>query len=511
MERAMRRAPRFCVTAVLAAVLCFFAGLAAAGLFVTARLGATAEAGEMITFVREETLRCAGLCALLLSAIAGMHRLLEHFAHLRLTAGLCALWLAGTLVFLLGANVRQMYDFAYVSEAAQLFAQGNYKPMEIDYFNVYSYQLGICFPMEVLLRFFPGLNLNLFMQGLNAVLSIATAGVLAALAQMIFDGRPVRRAVILLSVLFLPMMLYSIYVYGTLPMLFLTACAMLCFVRYLRARSAKDALAYALLIALAYMLKPNAAVPLIAMGIAAALDVMTSRDWKLLGFAALSIALAAALSWGVIAQYELRSGVKLTGDVSMLARLVMGLQDGGPAAGWFNRYTERFFGFDVTAEQERAIASADLAARLAQMRADPRMAASFFCDKLLSQWLEPTYSTMWYGNLCEKTGTLAKAVFAQDGFARALLEGYMKISQQALYLLAAVGMAGMMRERRDAAQLILPLTILGGFLYHMIFEAKSQYIYVYAMMMIPLAARGLCAARDGAENMRRRLARRRAG
>ena len=496
MGDAMRRVPRFCVTAVLAAMLCLFAGLSTAGWFVTAHLGATAEAGEVITFVREGLIPCVVLTMLMLLTLVGAHRLLERFARFHLSPALCALWLAGTLIFLLSANVQQMYDFAYVSEAAQLFAQGNYKPMEIDYFNVYSYQLGICLPMEIVLRLIPGLNLNLFMQALNAVLSIATAGVLAALAQMIFEGSGVRCAALLLSVLFLPAMLYNIYVYGTLPMLFLSACAMLCFVRYLRARRTGAALAYALLTALAYVLKPNAAIPMIAMGIAAVLDVMTSRDWKLLGFAALSVVLAAALSRGVIAQYELRSGVRLTGDVSMLARLVMGLQEGGPAAGWFNRYTEQFFGFDVTAAQERATASADLAARLSQMRADPRMTAAFFRDKLLSQWLEPTYSTMWYGNLCEKTGGLAQAVFAQDGLVRALLEGYMKISQQVFYILAVLGLIGTLLTKRSVAQLILPLTILGGLLYHMIFEAKSQYIYVYALFMIPLAARGLCMCGD---------------
>ena len=68
--------------------------------------------------------------------------------------------MAGTLVLVLGANVTQMYDFAYVLEGAELLAAGNYKPLAIDYFNVYSYQLGICLPMEILKRLLP-LNLIL--------------------------------------------------------------------------------------------------------------------------------------------------------------------------------------------------------------------------------------------------------------------------------------------------------------------------------------------------------------
>ena len=145
-------------------------------------------------------------------------------------------------------------------------------------------------------------------------------------------------------------------------MLMMTALAVLCFALYLKRRRARFGLAYAVCMALAYMLKPNAAVPLIALAICAALDVPESRDGRLLGFAALSVALSVGLLQLVIAQYELRAGVTLTGDVSMLARLVMGLQRGGAQAGWFNRYTEQFFPFDVTAAQERAVEGERVAA-----------------------------------------------------------------------------------------------------------------------------------------------------
>ena len=43
------------------------------------------------------------------------------------------------------------------------------------------------------------------------------------------------------------------------------------------------------------------------------------------------------------------------------------------------------------------------------------------------------------------------------------------------------------------AALALPVTILGGALYHLIFEAKAQYAYPYMVYMLPLAAAGLCA------------------
>lgn len=495
---------RFCVRAALWLALCLFAGLTLLGLTVTAHLGRQGGAHETVVFSHEVLAGSLASMALLLLALLLLIRLLARLP--RLSGALLGAWMIGTLVLVLGANIRQMYDFAYVIEGAELFAAGNYKPLAIDYFNVYSYQLGICFPMEILLRLLPGLNLSLAMQALNVLFSAATALALAALCRVIFSSAE-ERAALLLFVLFLPLALQCIFVYGTLPMLLMTALAVLCFALYLRERKSRFGLLYAACIAAAYMLKPNAAVPLIALAICAALHALVSRDFYLLGFAALSVLLAVGLLRLVIFQYELRAGVTLTDDVSMVARMAMGLQRGGAQAGWFNRYTEQFFPLEVTSAQERAIASADLAARLAEMRADPGMALAFFGDKLLSQWLEPSYGAMWYGDLCAHTGALSqqtRAIFEDGGLLRAALERYMGVYQKLMYALTCAGLFSLLREKRDnLPALALALCALGGCLYHMLFEAKAQYIYMYAVLMMPVAARGLCAIGEGLKIGRR--------
>ena len=155
----------------------------------------------------------------------------------------------------------------------------------------------------------------------------------------------------------------------------------------------------------------------------------------------------------------------------------------------------------MTAAQERAVASADLAARLAELRADPGMALVFFRDKLLSQWLEPSYGAMWYGDLCAHTGVLAegtKAIFTDGGAIRAALERYMGVYQKMMYALSCAGLVSLLRDKKaNLPALCLALCALGGCLYHMLFEAKAQYIYMYAVLMMPVAARGLCAIGRG--------------
>lgn len=118
---------------------------------------------------------------------------------------------------------------------------------------------------------------------------------------------------------------------------------MLCYAKYVKTRRRALGAAFACLLALAYSAKINAAVALIAVTICSVLDALENRKLEPLAYAALAIALSLLLLRAIIWQYERRSGVTLNSGIGALARLTMGMQEGGGAAGWFNRYTERFF------------------------------------------------------------------------------------------------------------------------------------------------------------------------
>ena len=493
MENVKERAQRLCIRAALllalAAMLCF----AVCGLFVRVEVSSSEQAVEVVTFVREAFWPNLAATAALLAALPALRRLLAGRAGHRVLTAAALLLACGSMTFLLGARTPQSYDAAYVLEAAQLFAQGNYKVMQLPYFHACSYQLGLCLPLEIVLRLLPGLDVNLFMQGLGVVLNAACAAMLAWLAGQAF-GAGVSWTTLLLSCLFLPAMLNPVHAYNTLPMFFCTVAAMCCFARYLSTRHARWGLAWTVLMGFAYMFKPNAAIPILALLICSVLDALRSRDGRIVGFALLSAVLGVLFLRAVIWQYELRSGVTLTGNVSMLARLTMGMQDGRVEAGWYNQYIEQFFPLEVTAAQERAAALSDLTQRLQEMKADPALAGDFFTRKLLSQWLEPTCGILWYAHLSEPTGTLAalaQQVYAQGDALRTALEAYMNVFQQVLYLLACVGLAGTIRRKPGSLQLLLPLYVLGGVLYHVLFEAKSQYAYIYMLLTLPSAALGL--------------------
>ena len=507
MRSVSQKAARFLTLAALIVFACVLALVTLGALSTTASSAvANNRMNQQVTLARDGFGGLA-LTAALLLALAAVHAFLRRRAGRRAFAAALALWTAAALCFVLAVGLLPRADSALVIEAAKRFAAGDFSPLEGEYFSRVSYQLGICLPLEGLARLLPGLDLNLLMQALNCVISAALMALLCGLAGGLSGDACTSGAAALLYLAFVPMLLFNMFVYGVLPMLLLCVLAMRCFARCARTGERRFGVLYALLIGAAAALKPNAMIVMLALLICAAVHALQRKDGFLLLCAALSVVLCFALPAGVIRLYELRAGVTLAPDTGMLLRLAMGMQDSMIAAGWYNGVIEEYWPLSVTPEMEKAAALEMLAARLREFAADPAGAWAFFKEKCLTQWAEPSYDILWYGAVCGKSGRfngLAHAIFRDGSPVRALLAGYMNIFQQAAYVLALIGTCGMIREKRiEAVQLMLPVTVLGGFLYHMLFEAKSQYIYPYMLLLLPLAAAGMDLLAGRARNKRK--------
>ena len=507
MRSVSQKAARFLTLAALIVFACVLALVTLGALSTTASSAvANNRMNQQVTLARDGFGGLA-LTAALLLALAAVHAFLRRRAGRRAFAAALALWTAAALCFVLAVGLLPRADSALVIEAAKRFAAGDFSPLEGEYFSRVSYQLGICLPLEGLARLLPGLDLNLLMQALNCVISAALMALLCGLAGGLSGDARTSGAAALLYMAFVPMLLFNMFVYGVLPMLLLCVLAMRCFARCARTGERRFGVLYALLIGAAAALKPNAMIVMLALLICAAVHALEKKDGFLLLCAALSAVLCAALPAGVVRLYELRAGVTLAPDTGMLLRLAMGMQDSMIAAGWYNGVIEEYWPLSVTPEMEKAAALEMLAARLREFAADPAGAWAFFKEKCLTQWAEPSYDILWYGAVCGKSGRfngLAHAIFRDGSPVRALLAGYMNIFQQAAYVLALIGTCGMIREKRtEAVQLMLPVTVLGGFLYHMLFEAKSQYIYPYMLLLLPLAAAGMDLLAGRARNKRK--------
>ena len=497
----------------LALFVLLMAVLTACALTMTAIHGLDGPYDDSTRFVRDALpsnllLTGAAILALLLG-----RALLERFARVHLSAWMMGLWGTAALIWVLSIRLVSETDCNALIVTAQKFAQGYYSLFSWGYYRGCPFQLGMVLLLEGLQRLFPAGNIDLMMQIINTVMSVLTMGVVCALAQRMEGSASAGRGCALLMAGFLPFLLYNVYVYGTVLMTLMLCLSLLCYSCYVHTRRARYGVALALALAVGYVAKPNILIAVVALLICAALDALRERRLGALLFVGLGLALGLLMMQLVIWQYELRSGVRLEPNVCRLTWLVMGLSDRGiegVCPGWYNGYVGEFFDIDITPEAQKAVVLADLKARIPELLANPSYTAAYLRDKCLSQWIEPGYSTMSYGYRCEWQGRyngVAALVYREGSPVRAVLDAYMNVYQQALYALALIGGLRLMRRGTGTDMLALPVTVLGGFLFHLLFEAKSQYIYPYAVLLMPVAAVGLEAVARGCAGLVRRMRR----
>jgi hypothetical protein len=71
----------------------------------------------------------------------------------------------------------------------------------------------------------------------------------------------------------------------------------------------------------------------------------------------------------------------------------------------------------------------------------------------------------------------------------------MDVYTQLIFVAVLIGLLACLRNK-NFLSIALPLIILGGMLYHLISEAKSQYSMPYFILMVGFAAYGICIAYD---------------
>lgn len=470
-----RKINRFCEVAALVLALAALLTLIGTGLTERVHLGTWGGKTEAVAFLPISPVQGAALLLGGMLAALALFALLKR--HARLGWALAALWGAAAAILAVGFGTKQVYDAAIVQEAAELFARGNYKMMSADYLNAYPYQLGICLPMEILLRLFPGLNLNLTMQLVNVAMALGAAAAMAALGRTIFEDSRISRACEAAGLLVWPALLFCQQVYGTIPMLFFVSLAMLCYVKYVKTRRRALGAAFACLLALAYAAKINAAVALIAVTICSVLDALENRKLEPLAYAALAIALSLLLLRAIIWQYERRSGVTLNSGIGALARLTMGMQE---AAAQRDGLTAIPSGF--SAGDDCAAAARYRAGRFESAAggngAKPRADGGVFPREVL----QPVDGTD-DGHALERRAQRTYRCIWRDGGAL-LRKGSHgagnaagRIPAGALCVLRGGHHRYASRQEEERALPAAASDFFGGALYHLMFEAKSQYAF----------------------------------
>ena len=126
---------------------------------------------------------------------------------------------------------------------------------------------------------------------------------------------------------------------------------------------------------------------------------------------------------------------------------------------------------------------------LQKMANDPSATGDFFLLKTVSQWCTPLYQSLWSGPL-EDCGQSAHTPLLQSLYTGGTAEDVLSNGMKA-YILAFFGLSLLFilryHKQYDGWQICF-LTLIGGFLFHLVWEGKSQYVYPYFFSLMPFAA-----------------------
>lgn len=378
--------------------------------------------------------------------------------------------------------------------SAQRFAQGDYAFLSSPsaYLRIFPYQLGYTSIIGFAVRLFHE-DAIFAMQMLNTLAWGATIAALLSITNRLFRDRETRALCLLLLASCLQPVFLCTFVYGNL----LGLCMMLWAIERLTSfLSHSNGMALATCIAflvVSVLLKYNCLIGVLAVAITLALHALSRRRFPLVVLAAVALVLPLAAQGAVTHAYEKRSGGEWGPGMPQVLWLAMGLHESEDrAAGWYDGYSYETFiscNSDASAASQKALDN--IVNSLWRFAQNPARAFAFLGDKLLSQWTEPTFESIWVSEVRAHARPIPPWVRAvYDGTPGRALTAFMNAFQSLIYLFGAVGL-WRLRRRGTLLHLPLALTIFGGGLYHMLFEAKSMYILPYYVMLFPYAAYGL--------------------
>ena len=499
---------RFGAAVVLILVFCFLLFLTACAFLETGDISTNNPAGELVELYADNIFLNA---LVLFIVIVTFYLLYMHSTNFSLWRTELVLML---VVFVLGVSfilsvklAAPWYSDSYlVLYAAEKAAIGEYAALD-NYFCRFPFQLGYVLYVEIVFRLMgsllPGMPAGYYrlaLQGVNVLWLLVSYHALIQISWHLFQSRRVQKLSAVLLIFCLPPVFTCTFLYGNIPGFALGTVALWMFSAFMGQRRLWQGLLCALSLGMAVTVKLNLLIFFVAIVIVWLLDLLQNRGFKSVLCLALTVASVLAFSRAPQEIYERRSGKDFGSGIPMLAWMAMGVSEGHAGPGWYKEdHTVDFFmesGMDPEATAENA--KKVITERLAYFAENPGQGLRFFSEKLRSQWNEPTYESLWINQVQQSYGQKG---FLYDWFC-ASGEGnttrFMNQYQQFIFLGSLLSCL-FLWIRRDIRQCLPSLIILGGLLYHLLFEAKSQYALPYFILMVPLAAYGFCSLFKHAE------------
>jgi len=409
---------------------------------------------------------------------------------------------AGIILLIWGRSAPAGDAYSVYSLARNL-ALGNTSvihPTE-SYISYYPQQIGLIAFWEMIMRVVNLLPTDLhayhFIKLLYCVLACVIVFFQEKIVHILWRNPKIDCLYLILAATNVPLLMYTSFIYGEIPSYAATTIGIYLLFRMFSNRKVSSAIGCLFFLALSVMLRKNSLIFIIAIVLVTLLWALYQKRAGLLCFCVACVVSATTVLPFVEQIYEYRSGNEIQSGVTATSYFAMGMQEAPRSSGWYNAfnyntYQQSGMNPDIANEiSRRAITE-----RLAYFKENPAYAASFYLEKYLSQWVDGSYA-------CRQASLAVEG--GRNNFFHELYSGkyskylivYCDFYQNIMYLGAFLFcLAGIKKTPKAEEAFRLPaylglIAVIGGYLFHMLWEANARYIFPYALSMLPYSAFGL--------------------
>lgn len=378
------------------------------------------------------------------------------------------------------------------------------------YLERYPFQVPLVLLLAVLRQFVHSdAGVNIIFQGINCLAVSGSSVLLLLLAESIAPvaQQSVRLIAGVLILLFPPLFLYVTFVYGNMIALPFALAAFLLQIKGFSSHRMYLHFASGLCSVISIMLKSSMLLVVVAQCVVWVVASVKHRCIIYLMAGIFAVVLYKAVSSLTFMLVEAVVDIDLHNGVPQSAWLVMGIgaDSLGESAyatlkpGWYSGYPWALPADQYDVELIKSQSYSLILDRLALFLQNPIFAIRFFAKKFIYEWAEPTYESIMMSNwsiagpagvamATREVGRLAHSVYyGAAGYALRLQSDVMQLVIYTGALLAFIRYS-----KKMPIEIMGPaLCAAGGGLFYVFWEAKSQYILPFALLLIPYAALGI--------------------
>ena len=374
-----------------------------------------------------------------------------------------------------------------------------------EYLNRYPHQLGYIIYVMVIYKIFNLRSNMLILQNLNVIYSAINGIVLYFICKELFKEEKVQKMSLLLIALFSVLFwtFFDVHIYGNVPGLMFALIAVLFTIKFLNKRKMYNLVIISISLGIAYLLKSNYQIFMLGIIFVLVFDIMKNSNIKyILGIIGIMLVVF-IMKTSIYSIFEHNTNYSLNTGVPMISYIYMGIAPGGVyPPGWYTGDVEVIYnesGFDK--EESAEITKPLLLDRLSYLVQHPIYTLKYFGEKLETTWLNPTFQVLWcstpgkqldqdeeYKEYVEERPFI-ESILCGTGFN--VVERILDAFQILFFVSAGIGIYKF-RKEEDLKFLLIPIIVIGGFVFHLIWETKAIYVIQYYYILIPFIAFGIC-------------------